>query len=306
VRSYTKDQHSDKRLAALMRVQADLMAWFTAAISVAFYAPARPLPAQPRSFSLWIRAAQIEKLLHPSQFEAMRTAALDLGARAREMQVTAQERGGTPTQNSFAAFNAAMETLREHMRGLTRICVLEDHGIDHLTGLYSPNAMHTAFKVEMDRLARRGQEICVALAQIDHYPLIAGHMGQAAERQAMRAVAAATTATLRVYDDAYRAGEGEFVLCLKQADIHAGTAAMDRLHAAVAREGLTFDLPDGRTVPLTLTSCLVAPLPGDTFEEILEALRHDLATARQEPGAVLTHHETSPLERFVSTQGGAD
>lgn len=306
MRNYVKDQHSDKRLAALMRVQSDLTAWFSATLSVAFYAPARPLPAQPRSFGLWLRAAQMERLIRPTQFEALRSAALDLGARARDMQVAAQESGaGKPSADSFTAFNAAMEVLREHMRGLTRICVLEDHGIDHLTGLYSPNAMRTAFKVEMDRLARRGQEICVALAQIDHYPLIAGHMGEAAERQAMRAVAAATAATLRVYDDTYRAGEGEFVLCLKQADIHAGTAAMDRLHAAVAREGMTFDLPDGRTVPLTITSCLVAPLPGDTFEEILAALRHDLSTARQEPGAVLTHHETSPLERFVGAQEGA-
>lgn len=292
--------HSDKRLTALLRVQDDVIAWASAVTEMAFYGSRTTPPDPPQSFGLWMRAAQMEGIIRPKRITALEAEfdALCTAGRALLQETLKTGPGRPPPREAYQAFGAALEPVRAQLRTLVKISVLEDHGIDHITGLYSPNAMHECLKIEMDRLARRGHSFTIALARIDRYGEIASHLGEEGERQAMRAVAKAVRGTLRVYDDGYRAALGEFVLCLKQADIHAGNAAMDRLHGAVAGAGVSFDLPGG-AAPLTLTSCLVAPLPGDTFEEILGALRHDLKTAEQEPGAVLTHHETSPLERMV-------
>ncbi|HBH26237.1 MAG TPA: hypothetical protein DDX54_02410 [Rhodospirillaceae bacterium] len=302
-----QDAHSDKRMAALMRVQADYAVWFCAVTEAAFYGTSAEAPDPPRSFGLWMQAAQMERILHPKRINRAKAAAHKTQQAAQALVSGPRDDAGRPTQEAFSAFTGAMEGLREHMRTLIRISVLEDHGIDHLTGLYSTHAMHAALKVELDRLARRGQSFVLALACIDNYPLIASGLGDAGEARAMRAVASAVRRTLRVYDDGYRSGNGEFVLCLKEADIHAGTAAMDRLHGAVARAGVSFAVPErAAPLPLTITSCLLAPLPGDSLEEILKALRHDLDTSGQEPGSVLAHHEISPLERALQdhAEGG--
>lgn len=296
-----KNAHSDKRMAALMRVQAAYADWVSKILEAALYHDgATEALEPPRSFNLWMQAAQAENILSPLHIRSAHTCAHKVQEKAQELLISARYNKGLPDKNIFMQFSQALEHLRIQLQALIRISVLEDNGIDHLTGLFSPNAMHMALKVEMDRLARRGHSFVIALARIDHYESIVQALGAQAEKEATLVVATAIMDTLRIYDDAYRSGDGEFILCLKEADVHAGIAAMDRLHEKVACAGVTFSLPDEKgELSLTITSCLFVPLPGYTFDEILTDLRHDIQNAKQDPGTVLTHHEISPLERLL-------
>lgn len=289
---------SNKRLEALMRVQSDYNAWFSNIIACAFYGVDSCHIEPPKSFEMWLKAAKMEGIIQKDRINLLRKSALQLQNTAKEFVESSKTNKNQPSKGVFAELNSDMEKLRRKLRLLTKISVLEDHGIDHMTGLYSKSAMMNAFKEEMDRLARRGHNIVVALVQIDCFEEIS-NISVNARKKSMQKVAQAVKDTLRIYDDAYRAGEGEFILCLKQADIHEGTSAMDRLHEAIKNSDTVFKTVDEREITLTITSCLVAPLPGDEFERLLKDLRHDLSKSIHEKGSVVTHHETSPLMKYV-------
>lgn len=208
-----------------------------------------------------------------------------------------------------AAFSKKFETFFGELRALERDCILEDAGLDYVTGLKSSKFLVRDIERQMQRLSREGQSFCVALVAIDHYSDSIESFGVSGEFNYSKAVAKLLKKSIRSFDVGYRTGGGEFVLLLKQADIGGGIAALKRLREFLEAENLTLSTNAGEQ-PLRLSSCVTEPVPQEHANELIDNLRKDLERQNNsnegvdsgdaQSGNVLKYHEVSALERYVN------
>jgi diguanylate cyclase len=213
-----------------------------------------------------------------------------------------------PNENK-AAFAKKFETFFSELRALERDCILEDSGLDYVTGLKSKKFLTRDIERQMHRLSREGQSFCVALVAIDHYSESMESYGVSGEFKYSKTVAKLLKKSIRSFDVGYRTDGGEFVLLLKQTDIGGGIAALKRLREFLEQENLTLSTSDGDQ-PLRLSSCVTEPVPQENADELIENLRKDLERQKNnetgeeesddQSGAVLKYHEVSALERYVN------
>lgn len=220
---------------------------------------------------------------------------LVLGMRLHEEAYTKRHR---PEIAEFDKFSTLYFSFINALRRLEKDSVMEDSGIDVLTGLRSKNAMHEDIERELERLARRGKPFCLALARIDWYEDIAAEHGREHARGFTKSVAEHIKKSIRSFDDAYRLGTGEFLLCLKQADVTGGVAALERLKKSLLAGHLMITLK-GKPMLLSMSCCIAEPVPGDDVDTLVKHLRQDLDTSEKEEGSVLQYHEMSDLQRYV-------
>jgi diguanylate cyclase len=129
--------------------------------------------------------------------------------------------------------------------------------IDPLTGLGNRPAMLRRLSIECDRHARSHQPCCVAILDLDRFKAINDTYGHAAGDVVLRSIAGLLATSIRPYDEVFRYGGDEFVLCLPNADLRTAWAVAERLRLRAAQ----WPVPTrgGETVSVTL-SIGVAPL----------------------------------------------
>jgi diguanylate cyclase (GGDEF)-like protein len=176
---------------------------------------------------------------------------------------------------------------------------MTDSGFDMLTGLRSRQMLTKDLEREMERRSRRGRPFCLALARIDHYAEMKANLPQADYETIISAVGEIIKLCMRSFDDAYRLGNGEFLMCLKQADMTGGTAGLGRLRKLLEEKAPYYTLK-GQEVRLTMSSCVAEPQPGDDFESLMDNMRIDLDRFGGDAEMALEYLEVSPLERFVN------
>jgi len=204
----------------------------------------------------------------------------------------------TRFQQKFEAFIGVL-------RALERDCVLEDNGLDYLTGLFSKRVLFRDLAKQLEKLSRKGQPFSIAYILIDRYDDIVQTMTEESTLPFTRKVAAMIRSSIRSFDEAYRAGPGEFVIILQQSDITGGLAALDRLRNQLNQEKLELEFGEQK-IPISLSSCVAEPVEHDTPQMLLDNLREDLKKAIAEGGnthgQILQYQEISPLQRYVQKE----
>jgi diguanylate cyclase len=165
------------------------------------------------------------------------------------------------------AFNAQARRLREAFRK----AVSE---LDPLTGLYNRQIMMSVLSRERERALRTKAPCCVVLADIDHFKAVNDTHGHVAGDHVLRTVASRFLANLRPYDDIFRYGGEEFLICLPNANEGTAIEVTDRLRMSLAEKPVL--LPDDTPLDLRASFglCLVSeetPLK-ETIEQADRAL----------------------------------
>lgn len=151
--------------------------------------------------------------------------------------------------------------------------------IDPLTGLGNRQAMARKLAVERERQARNRQPCCVALIDLDFFKEINDTHGHKAGDTVLRSLASLLAVSIRPYDEVFRYGGDEFVVCLPNADTRAAWAIVERLRLRVARWSIPLRGDD--RVRMTV-SVGVAPLDHDRdVEAALEAADAALYAAKR-------------------------
>ena len=83
---------------------------------------------------------------------------------------------------------------------------------DELTGVLNRRAGNASFQVEMDRAIRKGQNVCIAMVDIDHFKKINDAFGHQAGDEVLKAFSRVLRQTMRPYDIVCRYGGEEFML----------------------------------------------------------------------------------------------
>lgn len=130
---------------------------------------------------------------------------------------------------------------------------------DFLTGLANRRHFFQLAERRLDALRMEGHSAAVATIDIDHFKKINDSFGHDGGDIALKAVARALQAHVRATDIVARFGGEEFVVLAGHLEGDAARAWFDDLRARIA--GLTVELPDGRSLTLTVSIgiCVLPP-----------------------------------------------
>lgn len=148
---------------------------------------------------------------------------------------------------------------------------------DALTGLWSRRHVESLLLKEIQRAARSGAPLAVALADLDHFKSINDRFGHAVGDAALQHAGLAIGASLRAGDEIGRWGGEEFVIVLPDANAEQAQACAERL-----RESLALRTFDAATQPvLTVSVGLAVWSPGESAADLLARADRAMYEAKQ-------------------------
>jgi diguanylate cyclase len=295
------DYDLDTRLKALSPVREEHTQWYSAIMRKAFYPEtlaADHAIKKPESFLYWLKETGDSGLIDNTTLARMKKLHDDLHAAADQFLAAASS-GKKPASEKFDKLTMLFEEFLIHLGRLEVDCLMENSGLDPVTGLRSRNVMYKDLERELERLSRQGKAFTIAITRIDDYDQILASQGEGRAKGYVKLVSDLIKSSLRSFDDAYVSSPDEFVLSLKQSDIPGGIKALERLRTLLEERNVLIKMGDGKIAPLTLSCCIAEPLPGDRVEDLLDGLRRDLQETTKASGQVLQYYEMSPLQRYV-------
>ncbi len=287
---------------SLLPVIADHTEWFHTLLQNLFYPEIEDKNisvVKPNSFSAWVASVRGDGIIQEELIEKLVLLHGNLFNAADNLMVEAKQIKVKPEYKKFQTFLNMHEQFLHLLIRFERDFMLEGSGYDSFTGLRSPKVIKQDIERELHRLARRGQNFCIALAHIDNYEAIKEAYPDGRDKVFIKEVADLIKLSIRSFDDAYYMGGCEFVLCLKQADMAGGIAALDRLSAELEKKNINFDFANGEKSKLSMSCCIAQPVQGDDVDELINNLKKDLAKIDRQAGTVLEYYEVSPLQRYV-------
>ncbi len=282
----------DKKLNILGEILGEYQTWYSSVIQHVFYQGG--MPAAPETFSSWLQDVSFEKIDIEGRYLQEKTNLLAV----HEKVVQAAAPLNASSAEEFSGFSEQFKELLAGVHGLCQAIILEQGGLDILTGLKNNAVIEADLSIEMERLSREGYPFCIGLARIDDFKNVDDGFKPEQADELVKTVAGFIQQSLRSYDDAYRVSRDHFMMCLKQSDMVGGQKALERLRDILEGAGEVYNL-DGKDVLLSVSCCVAAPLPGDDLDDLIDNLYIDLDKQVKDRGSVLTYQELSPLERFM-------
>jgi diguanylate cyclase (GGDEF)-like protein len=146
---------------------------------------------------------------------------------------------------------------------------------DLLCGVLNRRGIEQKLDTELMRASRSGQNLAIALIDIDHFKAINDHAGHAAGDAALRDVVSAISGRLRPHDLLGRFGGDEFLLILPHTSSSEAFAVSSRIEQSV-RE---LSIP-GEAFPLTISIGLTQAISGEIAGPLLARADKALYTAK--------------------------
>lgn len=259
----------------------------------------RQIPEIPKKFESWIKVLEEQDYIFKEDLARIKglygqldkmSSAMIFQIRSTKKQISADQ-----YQGIHVIFNEFMKIIQD----VDRKSRIHNLGFDVLTGLRTVKAMHIDLQRELEKMERQGIPFSVAMVKIDSYADLVREEGDQTARIYQKLVAETILEAMRAYDDAYRLHNGEFLLCMKQSDLHGAVAALQRLYGLIAEKEIMITLK-GESKKLTISSCIAEPLPEDNVDILLDYLRDDLKSVDEGSGALTAYAEISPVERYAN------
>jgi diguanylate cyclase (GGDEF)-like protein len=146
---------------------------------------------------------------------------------------------------------------------------------DLLSGVFNRRGIEQKLELELERAARSGHGLSIALIDIDHFKAINDYAGHAAGDTALRDIVSAISERLRPHDLLGRFGGDEFLLIFPRTLCSEALAVSSKIEHSV-RE---LSIPgDGR--PLTVSIGLTQAASGEIADSLLARADKALYTAK--------------------------
>lgn len=208
----------------------------------------------PASFAAWCVAASKDDLAHQPAVEKLANLHEQMHRHAKLVLLKAAT-GEPPNETDYDSVIGRFDDFVLQLRRVERAFGAAASGLDPLTGLRSRRGMQEALEREMNRFRRAGQPFCLALCDIDKFKGINDTYGHDIGDRVLAGTAAVISRGIRSFDEAFRMGGEEFLICLKETSLDEGFQVIERLRIDLQRSPLA--LPDGRSVAVTASFGLV-------------------------------------------------
>ncbi len=252
----------------------------------------------PASFAAWCVAANKDDLAHQPAVEKLVTLHEQMHRNAKLVLLKAAA-GDAPTESEYESVIGRFEEFVLQLRRVERAFGAAASGLDPLTGLRTRRGMQEALEREHNRFRRAGQGFCIALCDIDKFKGVNDTYGHDVGDRVLAATAAAISRGIRSFDEAFRMGGEEFLVCLKETSLAEGYRVIERLRIDLMRSPIT--LPDGRLVSVTASFGLVEAEPDLSVEDLIVCADRALYQAKNAGrNRVIRHGIDRPREELVA------
>lgn len=288
----------------LFAVLEDHSEWFNRLSLQLFYpfeVRADQIIQKPTSFAQWITSVKKQGgEVQLDMMEKLSSLHSELFQSAQVLQNHVVKTQAKPNYKEYSDFVTLYEEFAVNMRRLEREILADGNGYDSLTGLRLSKLAERDIAKELDRLARQGRSFCLSLVRVDYFDQIAKVASNDELQGYIRLLADLIKLSLRSYDDAYYFKDGEYLLCLKQADVSGGIAALERLREELERQNIHVNTGAAEDTLMSMSCVIAEPVAGDVPKDLIGNLREDLNSNEQvKTGTVLKYHELSPLQKYA-------
>jgi diguanylate cyclase len=149
---------------------------------------------------------------------------------------------------------------------------------DQLTQIANRRGLLQAFESERSRMERGGGQLSIGLLDIDNFKRLNDELGHSAGDEALKALAAAVSKSLRPSDCVARYGGEEFVMLLPDTPVDEGHQILTRLQRSLS--GGLF-MHEQKQVFVTFSAGVTAYREGERIEDALERADQALYEAKR-------------------------
>lgn len=229
------------------------------------------------AFGRWLTALPADIRARDTGLSEMQTAHEYMHDAARRLLTLRQQHSpiDAPTFNSFVemAQDFKLTLLKYQRRIISEVCTL-----DPLTGAGNRYAMNLRLTEEQERARRSGLPCSLCLLDIDHFKNINDAYGHAVGDIVLRAISRFLKGDGRVYDEIFRYGGEEFLICLPDTSLAQALAVFGRLREGLA--ALDIPLENGRCLNMTASFGVTLLLPDEPIELSIERADHAMLCAK--------------------------
>lgn len=198
-------------------------------------------------------------------------------AAARDLLAVHRRREAIPVATFDAYVDVAQDfklaLLKYQRRIISEVCTL-----DPLTGAGNRYAMDLRLTEEWERTRRTGLPCSLCMLDIDHFKHINDAHGHAAGDTALRVISRYLKGDGRSYDNLFRYGGEEFLICMPNTPLAQAMAVFNRLREGLA--ALRIPLEGGSELSLTASFGVAQLLPDEPIEHSVELADHALLCAK--------------------------
>lgn len=236
--------------------------------------------AVPKAFASWFRGAAQKLTTEQPLIDKLAILHDQLHRLAKMVLVKAAGEPLPPTDYEMvmARYLDFMQSLRTFERNFSAAAA----GLDTLTGLKSRFTLMADLTAEQNRLARAKAPFTIAIGDIDQFRSLNQLHGAETGDRALVMTAESIQKTIRIYDDAYRIGGDEFLICLKGANGTEAFKVIERLRSAVAAQPVR--LFGGGGLALTASFGLVEARKDEDLASLVARAEQALQEAKQNGG----------------------
>lgn len=229
------------------------------------------------AFGRWLTALPADIQARDAGLSDMQAAHEDMHDAARRLLTTRQQHQpvAAPTFDTFTelAQDFKLTLLKYQRRIISEVCTL-----DPLTGAGNRYAMNLRLTIEWERARRSGLPCSLCLLDIDYFKRINDVYGHAVGDIVLRAISRFLKGDGRIYDDIFRYGGEEFLICMPDTSLAQAVAVFNRLREGLA--ALDIPLENDQCLNMTASFGVTLLLPDEPIELSIERVDHALLCAK--------------------------
>ena len=138
---------------------------------------------------------------------------------------------------------------------------------DALTGALNRRRLFELAEVELAHAHRSGRPLSLAMLDVDHFKSVNDRFGPLVGDEALQLTAHTTRSALRSHDHVARYGGEELAVLLPDTTLAAARKVVERIRSEVAALQL---VREGEVVPLSVSAGVVAAIPGESLQALLQ------------------------------------
>lgn len=254
--------------------------WITAWHRAVFYGDdSSDLDTAPGTFAAWVGMAARSELADQPVVAKLSALHEQMHKQAKFLLLKAGT-GEIPEHEEYEGVMGRFDAFCAQLRRVERAFGAAASGLDPLTGLRTRRGMAEALEGEMNRFRRSQQPFCLAICDLDKFKSVNDTHGHDIGDRVLAAFAAVISRNIRSFDEAFRMGGEEFLICLKDTALEEAYAVLERLRVDLMNHRIA--IANGQHIRITASFGLVQADPAVSLEELI--VRADKALYRAKNG----------------------
>ncbi|QMW16757.1 diguanylate cyclase [Pseudoalteromonas sp. MT33b] len=229
-------------------------------------------------FGQWFNKLPTDtKKLHP-HFSEMGTAHQKMHQGAKVLLSLNEAKSAIPV-SLLDQFHADLDTLRDLFEAVSDEFSDVLHTRDPLTGATDRTNLLSHLRKEHERCKRHSLECAIIMIDLDHFKRVNDEHGHAAGDKVLVALVKCIQSHLREYDQLYRYGGEEFLVCLPETELEGAKSFSERLRASV--EELNINIGTNTPINVTGSFGIASVSVNDDIEQAIERADHAMYQAKK-------------------------